>query len=282
MEGAIRVLREEDIDFAVSVCALEGWDYESQDIRRIQELEPAGCFVAWRGEVPVGFVSTAYYGTLAWIGNVIVVPEARKGGVGAGLVRHALNYLQDRGAQSVRLESYLKTIAFYDHLGFQKEFPNRRFEGLMEGARSLEVQPFLSQDLEEVARFDEWFFGVDRARYLDRWQKDFPKAHWLYREAGELRGFVGGTTSGSYVEVGPLVALPRHPEVACALLETVAQQHPGKRLALSVPAPNVPSAHVCEDFGMKETFWTMRSFFGKMKPAGEIQGVYALGGLERG
>ena len=71
-------IREMTLDDADCVTRLKdqvGWNQTADDIRRLIEYEPEGCFMAEVDSVPVGTVSTTSYGTrLAWIGMMLVLP----------------------------------------------------------------------------------------------------------------------------------------------------------------------------------------------------------------
>jgi predicted N-acetyltransferase YhbS len=101
----IDLLRLDDLGAALALSVAEGWNQSEADWRRMIQLEPSGCFVARdRGRL-VGTVTTTTYGqTLAWIGMMIVRSDCRRQGIGAALMRKALEHLGGLGIASVKLE----------------------------------------------------------------------------------------------------------------------------------------------------------------------------------
>ncbi len=106
MMAEIRLLRVDDIPFAVEQTTREGWDGSEQFFRRCLDHDPAGCFVAAIAGRLVGMVTTTCYEQTAWIGNLIVEPDHRYRGVGTSLMNHAMSHLRNRGIQTIRLKRW--------------------------------------------------------------------------------------------------------------------------------------------------------------------------------
>jgi len=68
---------------------MEQWNVRVEDLRRMLDYEPNGCFVAEVNEELVGHVFTVDYGQLGWIGLLIVKPEYRRMEVGRLLMEKA-------------------------------------------------------------------------------------------------------------------------------------------------------------------------------------------------
>jgi ribosomal protein S18 acetylase RimI-like enzyme len=75
-----RRMEKGDLDLALHL--VEGWGNNRDDLERLLEYEPEGCFIAEAGGEALGMVSTTSYGSLAWIGSFIVEPRARGKGIG--------------------------------------------------------------------------------------------------------------------------------------------------------------------------------------------------------
>ncbi|TRO46501.1 N-acetyltransferase, partial [Candidatus Bathyarchaeota archaeon] len=73
----------EDEDFFLELIDLTGWGNTAADFRRMLYYEPGGCFKASADGVDVGMVGSTRYGSVGWIGNLVVHPGHREGGIGA-------------------------------------------------------------------------------------------------------------------------------------------------------------------------------------------------------
>ncbi|MBS3980925.1 MAG: GNAT family N-acetyltransferase [Rhodobacteraceae bacterium] len=78
--------------------------------------------LAWDGDVPVGTARLLLKGSLGKIGRVCVLPKARGTGLGAELIRAALDVLrQQPGVTEAYLGSQSHATGFYEKLGFALE-----------------------------------------------------------------------------------------------------------------------------------------------------------------
>lgn len=78
--------------------------------------------LAWDGDVPVGTARLLLKGSLGKIGRVCVLPKARGTGLGAELIRAALDVLrQQPGVTEACLGSQSHATGFYEKLGFALE-----------------------------------------------------------------------------------------------------------------------------------------------------------------
>src|SRR6266496_3261092 len=97
---SLRPMTGDDLPAADELRRLAGWNQTLEDWRRLLGLEPRGCFVAVQEGRVVGTVTTTTYGrALAWIGMMLVHPEHQRRGIGTGLMRRALDYLQSQGVK---------------------------------------------------------------------------------------------------------------------------------------------------------------------------------------
>lgn len=78
--------------------------------------------LAWDGDAPVGTARLLLKGSLGKIGRVCVLPKARGTGLGAELIRAALDVLrQQPGVTEACLGSQSHATGFYEKLGFALE-----------------------------------------------------------------------------------------------------------------------------------------------------------------
>ncbi len=118
----IRQMVRSDIQFAVRLAQLEGWDTPSTDFERILKLDPHGSLTAVFNGKRVGMATTTSYGNrLAWIGNVIVEKEYRGREIGGAIVTHCIEHLKRNGVRDIGLYCFNEQINFYLRLGFVSE-----------------------------------------------------------------------------------------------------------------------------------------------------------------
>jgi GNAT superfamily N-acetyltransferase len=77
--------------------------------------------LAWDGSRPVATALALGYGESGWIGNVAVVPDHRRRGLGLRVTEVALAWLTGRGARTVHLLATDLGRPLYERLGFVAE-----------------------------------------------------------------------------------------------------------------------------------------------------------------
>lgn len=91
-------------------------------------------FVAEQDKRIVGACIVGYDGHRGWLYSVAVLPEYRHGGIGTGLIKHAIEFLKELGCVKVNLQilpNNKAVAAFYESLGFAIE--DRLSMGLLIG-----------------------------------------------------------------------------------------------------------------------------------------------------
>jgi GNAT superfamily N-acetyltransferase len=161
----IRQMTLDDIDLAMTLKDQVGWNQTRDDIRRLVEYEPEGCFIAEFEGVPVGTVSTTSYGTkVAWIGMMLVLPEYRRRGIARRLMQTSIDYLRERNVTCIKLDATPLGQPLYEQLGFHAEWDFQRWEREGENVATFPLDGELSSAL---IAMDETAFGADRSRWLN-------------------------------------------------------------------------------------------------------------------
>ena len=125
----IRPMRAGDIEGALRLKEAARWNQTDLDWKRLLRLEPGGCFVDEREGIVAGTATALRHGIdLAWIGMVLVLPEFRRQGIATGLMKHAMNWLRDRGNRISRLDATDMGRPLYLELGYRDEAVVERWE----------------------------------------------------------------------------------------------------------------------------------------------------------
>src|SRR4051794_19050706 len=117
----IRPMTPDDLAFGLRLSQPAGWNQTPGDWARMLDLGQGGCFVAEVEGVHAGTTGTCRFGPLAWVAMVLVEPALRGRGVGTALMRHALDWLDQQGVQTIRLDATPLGEPVYRKLGFVAE-----------------------------------------------------------------------------------------------------------------------------------------------------------------
>jgi GNAT superfamily N-acetyltransferase len=266
----VRVLQSPDIPAAIELSMLAGWNQTESDWRTLLALSPEGCFgIEHEGRLAATTVVTCYGRELAWVGMVLTHSDYRRRGFARRLLEHALEYVDARRVESVKLDATDQGQPLYESLGFRAEQEIQRWSGL--GRDPAHIDRPVSSAFSEICAADREAFGVDRS----------PLLHAL---AGHTSPFVlGGNyllwrsgVRGAYM--GPCVA--DEAESARQLIEHCAGADEARWFWDLLPA-NEQAAELAVDFGFRVERRLMR-----MARGAELRGndaaLYAIAGFEFG
>lgn len=202
----IRCLGHADVPAAAALSSLVGWNQNQADWERLVALHPATSFGAWRDGALIGTATlVSYANQAAWLGMVIVAPNARGHGLGAALVDAALDSVPLPGA--VGLDATEFGAPLYERRGFETVATIDRWSGVLVGdaSGSADVRRAGAGDLARLARLDLEATELDRSHLLARLLTEDETVVVALETAGELRAY-GALRSGSQrSHVGPLI-----------------------------------------------------------------------------
>lgn len=275
MQPRIRLFTDDDIGFALQQTAREGWDDTPELLRALLTHDPAGCFVAELDGRRAGIITTTRHGQTAWIGNLIVLPEERRKGIGERLMTHVLELLTRGGARTIRLDADPLGVKLYRRLGFVDEFESLRFRhsGLkLDPAKGAER---LSTDaITELAAFDAPLFGDDRVRLLELFLRHGHAACCVRRnERMSAFAIVFPSTAG--VRLGPWVALDD--DAALTVMHSALQLAPQRPIIVGVPDRNTAAVTMLTSMGFERTLPCLRMVYGPSIGVGHQDRIYAMG-----
>ena len=278
----IRVMTHNDIDFVIRLQEMVGWGNTRADAERSLYYEPGGCFVASQNGVDIGIVNSFLYGDVGFIGNLIVTPETRGSGVGATLMKHAIERLTSDGAGTIRLDSVQKAIPLYERLGFRDEYWSLRFNGVASKAPHHGVEPMLKGDIDQVVNLDRRFFGLNRGQKLRRVQHDFPDLCFKASKGGEVRGFIMAKPGASNVRVGPWICDPKFSDMAEPLLNALTSKIERQKIWVGIPEFSKASVKIVEGKGYLRMPASLRMCYGECKKVEDVSGIYGVGAPDKG
>lgn len=276
-----RVMQEDDEDFFFKLVRQVGWNLTDADFQRILSYSPEGCFIASVNGDDVGTIVTTIYGDVAWIGNVIVPPGLRGKGIGAGMMLHAMNYLQENNVTAIRLDSVPRAISLYRRLGFKDEYRSLRHTGIAARRRS-EAEPMTHRSLPEVLRMDRRVFNANRGKLIRRNFKLYPGLCFTVHGEGALLGFIMARDAGDVVNVGPWICTPGHSEEAETLLHAVMNQRIGRKVWVGTPEGNTAAVKIFKQNGFTAGPSSLRMCYGRCGRTEKVEAVYGIGGPDKG
>jgi ribosomal protein S18 acetylase RimI-like enzyme len=276
-------MKSADLAFAAACTTAEGWADEDLDTLLGFHLHDArGCFIARLDGQAAGMSIATSYGTTGFIGELIVIPEARGRGIGAALIKYSVDYLHQRGAQTIYLDGMLKAVPLYERSGFRRICRSLRFSGRLAGKQHNEVRPMQAEDLPEVNDLDRQAFAAERSFFLKRRFKIHPELAKVLVNDGNIAGFILGRKGEGWLAAGPWVAAECEKDPV-KLLETFAYETGGISLSLGVLECNQPAVKLLRSLGFAERVdnpWRMAC--GPLSGLGMSSGCYALGSAAKG
>jgi len=275
----IRPMTVADLSRGLELSRQAGWNQIESDWRRFLDLEPEGCFVAELDGAPVGTTTTCIFGSVAWIAMVLVDVGARRQGIGSALLRHALEFLDEQGVKTVRLDATAAGQRVYEKLGFVPEYPLARYEGVV-SRMGIQCDAVSATEalLPELTAFDHRMTGTPRAKLLDRLFHESPQAVRVMRKGNEIAGYVTMRDGANAVQIGPCVATP---EVGAGLLGDALDRCAGRRVFVDIPCDNAGAVTLAESAGLtiQRSFMRMR----RGEPVSDnVDALWAGSGPEKG
>lgn len=310
----IRLFQKTDFVFADSLRALAGWNQTKDDWMRFLNHQPDGCFIAeWDGQ-PVGTATTTIYeDKLAWIGMVLVHPDARRRGSGRALLEHCIAFLKPRVA-CLKLDATPLGKTLYDTLGFQDEWTLQRWQTdrveLPATPMKYHVRRWQVADREVLQTLDAAAFGVLRWPMVRRmtWQPSRSMVHLTPKQRinafgilrkGARAHYFGPVVADSIAAAGPLIKsflteLSNQPvywnkaDEAAALAQSelltrsVLKELPNQPIFWDIPDANTCAVELAQRLGFTPQRPLIRMFLGENKWPGDPQRIFGLAGPEIG
>jgi GNAT superfamily N-acetyltransferase len=279
---SVRTMTVADIPLGLRLARQAGWNQIETDWRRFLAMQPDGCFVGELDGVPVATTATFVFGPVAWIAMVLVDIESRRKGVATTLLKHALDFLDERDVKTVRLDATAAGQPVYEKLGFVSEYPLTRYMGTVPMANCCrESNPpsaIPSPPWKEVVAFDHRMTATPREKMLARLFGESPDLTRVWHRDGQLQGYVTGSRGANATLIGPCIATP---QAGPALLGDALARCAGQPVFLDVPRDNAPALELVEKSGLTAQRHFMRMCRGARIPD-HVEAIWASSGPEKG
>jgi ribosomal protein S18 acetylase RimI-like enzyme len=277
----IRRMNAWDLDFAESSTRREGWISENMlEFEGFLEYDQLGCFIAELGSERAGLAVATCYKQSGFFGELIVSPDRRGHQIGARLLHAALDYLKNRGADSVSLDGVPEAVTLYERSGFVKRTRSLRFSGRIANPAEPFGRSMSEDDLPIVLGMDREVFGDDRSFFLSRRFRLFPRLCRVIEIDGRINGFVMAKRVGHLIRVGPFLNKSDDPPVG--LLESLPESMED-RLSIGVLESNPKAAEWIRSLGLiEETNPPWRMVYGSGEAPGFSESLWAIGTPAKG
>ncbi|MEO6906388.1 MAG: GNAT family N-acetyltransferase, partial [Abditibacteriaceae bacterium] len=280
---AVRNLTMDDLDAAMRLKTLAGWNQTEDDWRFILKNHNTDYFAAVHNGKVVGTAGAIRFGdTLAWIGMVLVDPEFRRMGIARKLLQEVLDNLQE--CSSVKLDATALGLELYEQNGFVREYSLQRLihphlpiiDPLPDG----EVFPMNDEKFSEALVLDRQIFGADRSMLLRFLWGNSPDAAYCVRNQNGVSGFCFGRSGTNFYQIGPVAA--ENFDDARVLISHAMHPLAGQAVGLDVPESQSELIEWLQKLG----FVTQRSFVrmarGEQSALGVPEAQFAITGPEFG
>ncbi len=270
-----------DIPLGLKLARQADWNQIESDWRRFLAMQPDGCFVGELDGVSVATTAAFTFGPVAWIAMVLVDINSRRKGVATTLLKHALDFLDERGIETVRLDATAAGQPVYEKLGFVPEYPLTRFMGTAQPSPSpsgLTLPPIADPQLREVVAFDHQMTATPREKMLARLFDESPDLTRVFHREGQLEGYVTGRRGAHAILIGPCIATTY---AGPALLGDALGRCAGQPVFVDVPRDNAPAIEIVERNGL-----TAQRHFTRMcrgaRIEDHVEAIWASSGPEKG
>ncbi|WP_067849486.1 GNAT family N-acetyltransferase [Alicyclobacillus mali (ex Roth et al. 2021)] len=277
-EWVISRLGEADRAAWANVVESVGWRFDPAEIDLLFATGEA--WGAYLDGQLAGVASVYRHGqSLAWLGNVAVVPDVQRRGLGGKLIDHALRQLDlGAGPVPVGLVARKELAPLYARFGFRAVGEVVRLRADRVLAPHLPQEPMAadaSDDawLEDAYRLDGAAFGADRSQLLPRVVRAADKVIAVRDEANKVQGIGLALSSATGMRLGPIVA--QNDIMALHLMHLLAEDVDGS-IAMDVPAERSSFLHRLRKLGFEGQASSVMMLRGAPALPGQRQHLYAL------
>ena len=274
----MRTATETDVPVIASLRDSVGWAIHEWALRAVLRPPDARCLVVTDDlDRIVGVGSGISYGELGFVGNMVVVEDHRRRGVGAAVLEAIVDFLsRERGCTRLELNATDEGRPLYELHGFESigmsTFARIGRDVSLAQDPSVAVRRAGGDDLDGIATYDQPRFGGDRRSLLELMLADAACQFVVAEREGAVAGYAGLQLDGP--RIGPMVA--DGPSVAEAMLREAFEVMPEvDELRLNLPPENREGVDWLRGLGVEVEPWDGRMARGPQVPR-RAETVYAM------
>lgn len=254
-----------DVPAALQLTVQAGWNQTPADWLRMIDLEPQGCLIAEVDGRLVGTTVCCTFDDIAWLALVLVDTALRGRGIGRRLVQAGLQYADDCGVRTVRLDATPLGRPVYERLGFQPQFELSRWGGIPTGAGRSPVLPVVDMNApdeagcESLCELDRRATGTNRAKLLRRLFAESPPV-MVTGPGGLVTGFLTRRVGRLSTQIGPAMGSR---EVCAGLLRRELDAFRGQPVIADIPVDHAELNAVAQQAGLNVQRNLLRMYRGE-------------------
>jgi len=257
----MRTATETDLPVIAALRDSVGWAIHEWALRAVLRPPDARCIVVTDDlDRIVGVGSGISYGDLGFIGNMVVVEDHRRRGVGAAVLEAIVDFLsRERGCTRLELNATPEGRPLYERYGFEtigmSTFARIGRAVALSTDPSVTVRSGGTDDLENLVAYDQPRFGGDRRPILEVLLGSEAARFVIVERDGAIAGYACVQLDGP--RMGPMVA--DAPSVAeTLLLEALTMVPEVEELRLNLPPENREGADWMRGLGLEVEPWDGR------------------------
>lgn len=275
----IRLLTENDLEFALALSTAAGWNQTRLDWERFRLLQPDGCWLAEDHGERLGTVVVCRFDDVAWIAMMLVREDRRGQGIGRQLMERAIDCATELGACSLRLDATPLGQPLYTRLGFTPDFLLTRYGGEIPASTPPEPQFQPTFDPEMAAALDATASGTHRRRLILQLLAEQP-GQAIHTDQ-HLLSFCTHRVGCRAIQIGPCIAQEKVPLAGQVLLRSALAQHAGQQVMVDIPDQHQTAIEVAFQFGLTPQRPLLRMTRGPKVADHPLQ-IWASSGGEKG
>lgn len=258
----ISIMSDSDIDFAHNLTDIENWGYLKDDIKRLTEWEPDGCFIARQDGKRAGMITTTTYDDYAFLGCLIVDKPQRGKGISRELMKHAVEYLNKKSAKTMELDGVLPAAPLYRSLGFKDKYLSLRLTRPASASGS-DLQACPPDLVNEIISFDKALIGINRERVIKHYFKRLPECIFALSNRGIRAYAMVRPRSDGKTAIGPFVC--KTFSDAEKLLDAIIGKFGDRPISIGVPVVNQEAVELAVEYGFLYGQPSLRMYQGECR-----------------